>query len=270
MAWPAKRPPGGLSFGGVYLETFERVAMTTDVIDFGRATQYMSHPTLKRRIAQVLRCEAYYGVDLWMIHAYKNNKTYVFMEVTSLLEEKPGQVPRLIDLISTGKQICFFLGVYPNYWSRKENRLLWVNAFPSPPDPMNFWAIGTTPFIPGVDMGIFKQLDPGRWEHYISPENIKIYQAQKATLAYQAAWQKECLRKKYPPEEVKPKRIVKTPKGPGTYDLPMSELTLPAIDMPAQTEDEVKAGAWPWPKLYLTFSQIDQNTLGLIIDSPAG
>lgn len=237
--------------------------------DFSRQVQGMSHPTLKGRIARVLECKAYYQVNLWMIHAFKPNKTYAFMEVTILLEEKPGQRPRLINLVITGQQICFFLGTYPNYWSRKENRLLWVSAFPWPPNPMEFWAIGTTPFIPGIDMGIFTQLDPSRWEHYVSAENIKTYKSQKATLDYYAAWQKECLRKNYPPEEVKPKRIVSTPKGPGTYDLPMSEITPPVIDAAAQTEDEIQAGAWPRPRLWLTFWQPDQNTLSLTIDSPA-
>jgi len=209
-----------------------------------------------------MECIQYGQIRVWMLDAYKNNKSYFFAEVFALhlVDEelsKTWRRPIWIEVFNRPMP-CFFLGSYPVYW-------VWEwKGFGYASDAFwgNRWAIGLEPFIPLVDMGIFRDIAPDRWELYLKPDVIEQYKAQELQLRARKNWQIVCLAKNYPPEEVKPKRIVSTPRGPGTPDLPWTDIKLPTIDKPESMPPKP-------PQMQLHFYEIDHNTIGLEIHYPA-
>jgi len=220
------------------------------------------HPGLRKRINRVLECSLYGQVRIHMLDAYKNNKCYFFAQVFALhmLDEELSKLygrPIMVEVFNKPMP-CFFLGSHPLYWVWEWKGFGYANdAFWG-----NRWAIGLEPFIPLVDMGIFRDIAPDRWEIYLKPDVIEQYKAQKYQLEERKKWQMLCLAKNYPREEVKPTRIVQTPRGPGTYDLPIPNIKLPTIDAPPFPPGT----AW---RMVIEFWQTDQNTLDSRIHYPA-
>jgi len=221
------------------------------------------HFSLRRRVLRVMECQYYSQFSLWMLHAYKNNKCYYFVQVRALqeIDEKMSEVfgkPVWIETFDKPMP-CFFVGSYPLYWVREwqgfgyANDTKWGTR----------WALTTEPFIPGVDMGLFRDIAPERWDIYLKKEVIAEYRAQLKALQALKTWQEDCKRKNYDPEPEKPPTI-KTPRGPGTMDIPISQITPP----PLETIPPEKM-LFPPYRMTIDISQKDYQTIVAVITYPA-
>lgn len=208
------------------------------------------HPGLKKRLALLSECQTYGQIRVHMLDAYKNNKSYFFAEVFALhlVDEELSKIkgrPVWVEVFNRPMP-CFFLGSYPVYW------VLDAKGFGYASDTVmgKRWAIGLEPFIPNVDMGLFRDIAEDRWDLYLKPDVIETYRAQKQRLFERKRWQQLCLEKNYPPEVKKPSRTTRTPRGPGTIETPWTELKPPPVEMPAQP-----AEAMP-PRMWIEFSDL--------------
>lgn len=183
-----------------------------------------------------------------MLDSFKSNTSHYFIEVGRFRWVlHPGDIKPTYDFIP-GSQFCVYLGKYPIYWNHQLNQLSYAHNM----GPGRVFALNGAPFVEGVDILWIRDVSPETRAFFLSPEQLKLYNAQEATLAYRKKWHEDCKARQYPPDPPRPQRTVYSPLGPLPWTgKPMRELTLPTPQ--AQPTTPEKYATMPVPPLRLTF-----------------
>ena len=105
--------------------------------------------------------------------------------------------------------------------------------------PGKVFALDGAPFLLGVDIDWIRAVSPETRAFHLTPEQLRLYDAQVATLAYRKRWHEDCKARMYPPDPPRPQRTVYSPLGPAPWTgKPMRELTLPTPEAAPTPPDE--------------------------------
>lgn len=175
---------------------------------------------LLKKALPIITCTKYFVVGVHWFFNPKNASTYYFASGYPKMRD-----PYARDLwpdwvIDPSKRECFFLGKYPVWWAQFSRT--WCYSHLIQPGPL--YPLPHEGYIRNVNMRIFKELPPDRWDEYATADEIQDYKRQIEFWEGWLNWQNHCLGINYPREYIPPDR------WPGP---PLQSLRLPSPDTPA-------------------------------------
>lgn len=187
------------------------------------------HRKLLRKATPIIACKGYYSTNVHWFLAPRKAATYYFIKCLLGVMEQHADDVRKVWYPKVGKYECFFLGKYPVFWGMKYQSWLYAHTV----NEGMYYPFGHMGFIPGIDMGIFRDVSPDRWSLYISADNIIIYKRQTLFWNNWIEYHRACVAKNYPSERPLKPRWVKMPYGYMPWQgEPMSKLKPPSPDSP--------------------------------------
>ncbi len=211
--------------------------------DVGMQYQQRRHPTLVRRFMRFLNCPGLKPGRGHMLDDFKSTTSHYFIEVGRFRWVKHADDVKPHEEFIPGSQFCVYLGKYPVYWNHQLNQLSYAHNM----GPGRVFALDGAPFVEGVDILWIRDVSPETRAFFLTPQQLKLYDSQAATLAYRKKWQADCKARMYPPDPTMKQMTVYSPLGPLPWiGKPMRQLTLPTPERPPSPPSEpVEPGVVP-------------------------